>query len=260
MIFNMTGGGSNPLNFQVKTYPSETELKADNPKENTIGIITTTTMTSWVFSAKEPTEPEVGMVWIRVEKSSSVEFNALKKNALNVYPIDAQQYVGGAFANVVAKSYQNAAWNDWWNGELYIEGNEYENITGGWTHNGYSYYNTIAAATKESNRIGLKGSASSNELSGTDNPIDVSQFSMIIFDIEVTGYYPNSGISLSIGVTSTKDISTPNRIANVEITQPTGRRTVELDVSNINESVYIWIYAEAAPECSGYLYDCWGEK
>ena len=34
-------GGANPLNFTVKTYPSETELKADKTKKNTIGVITT---------------------------------------------------------------------------------------------------------------------------------------------------------------------------------------------------------------------------
>lgn len=113
MIFNMTGGGSNPLNFEVKTYQSETDLKADKPKENTIGVITTTTMTSWVFSATEPTEPKTGMVWIAVGASSSVEFNALKNNTLQVYPLKAKQYEGGEWVGKEAKSYQNGKWVDW---------------------------------------------------------------------------------------------------------------------------------------------------
>lgn len=119
MIFNMTGGGgSNPLNFQVKTYPSETALKADNPKENTIGIITTTTMTSWVFSAKEPTEPEVGMVWISVGTSSPAEFNALKENNVTVYPLSAKQMVSGTLKDVVAKTFHGGKWVNWWSGEI----------------------------------------------------------------------------------------------------------------------------------------------
>lgn len=106
-----TGGGS--LNFNVKTYPSEVELKADKPKENTIGVITTTTMTSWVFSATEPTEPEVGMVWISVGNSSGVEFNALKSNTLKVYPLQAQQYENGEWVDKIAFSYIGEEWATW---------------------------------------------------------------------------------------------------------------------------------------------------
>ena len=108
-----TSGGANPLNFTVKTYPSEVELKADKPKENTIGVITTTTMTKWVFSATEPKEPEVGMVWIVVDNSSTVEFNALKKEVLNVYPILAKQYENGKFTDKVSFSYQGEEWHNW---------------------------------------------------------------------------------------------------------------------------------------------------
>lgn len=126
------GSGGASLNFNVKTYTSEVELKADKPRENTIGVITTTTMTSWVFSATEPTEPEVGMVWIFVGKESSVEFNALKKHTLQVYPRKAKQYVGGTFEDKPVYSYQNGEWVTVWNGELYEKGNKFEFITGGW--------------------------------------------------------------------------------------------------------------------------------
>lgn len=101
-----------PLNFAVKTYPSEVELKADKPKANTIGVITTTTMTSWVFSATEPTEPEVGMVWISLSNESSVEFNALKKNTLQVYPNRAKQYVNSEWKSVTSMSYQDSKWKN----------------------------------------------------------------------------------------------------------------------------------------------------
>lgn len=126
------GSGGTALNFNVKTYLSETELKADKPRENTIGVITTTTMTSWAFSAKEPAEPEVGMVWISVGTTSPVEFNALKSKTLQVYPINAKQYVGGKWEDIVAYSYPDDEWVEWWDGYYYRSGNEYKNITGGW--------------------------------------------------------------------------------------------------------------------------------
>lgn len=104
------GGSGGALNFKVKTYPSETELKADKPRENTIGVITTTTMTSWVFSATEPKEPEVGMVWIITGTSSGNEFNALKNNALQVYLLSAKQYASNAFVDVPSYIYQDGEW------------------------------------------------------------------------------------------------------------------------------------------------------
>ena len=106
------GGGSNPLNFKIVSYATEEELLAATPKENTIGIVTTDTITSWIFSATEPTDPVEGMVWITTGTSSALEFNALKKNGIQVYPISAKQYVNGAWVGRPAKSYQNGAWVD----------------------------------------------------------------------------------------------------------------------------------------------------
>ena len=128
------GGGKkeNPLNFSVVTYPSETELKAATPEENTVGVCTTTTMSSWIFSASEPTEPAVGMVWFSVGDFSSVEFNALKENTLQVYPLSAKQYVSGAWVDVTAFTYQGGEWVSWWDGYLYQIGNQFTSLTGGW--------------------------------------------------------------------------------------------------------------------------------
>ena len=103
-------GGGTSLNFTVKAYATEAALLAATPKENTIGIITTTAINGWIFSAVEPTEPVEGIVWISTGTSSAIEFNALKKNAIQVYPISAKQYVGGAWINVTVKSYQDGGW------------------------------------------------------------------------------------------------------------------------------------------------------
>ena len=103
-------GGGVPLNFAVKAYTSEEALLAAAPKENTIGIITTTAISSWIFSATQPAEAAEGMVWIILGTSSAVEFNALKKNALQVYPLEAKQYVGGAWVEKTYMVYKNGEW------------------------------------------------------------------------------------------------------------------------------------------------------
>ncbi len=94
------------LNFEVvdgTTAPS-------NPKENVIWVNTSTPITSWMFSATEPTSPDDKMVWISTGTSSTVEFNALKKNGIQVYPISAKQYIGGAWVDKEIKCYQNGGW------------------------------------------------------------------------------------------------------------------------------------------------------
>ena len=107
------GGGVIGLNFDVVAYATEEEMNAATPKENTIGVITSDKITAWVFSATEPTEPMEGMVWIRSGTSSATEFNALKKNGIQVCPLSVNQYLSGAFGGKVAKTYQNGNWVSW---------------------------------------------------------------------------------------------------------------------------------------------------
>ena len=67
---NTGGGGSGGLNFTVvggTTAPS-------NTKENMIWVNTSTKITSYIFSATQPTG-SAGMVWIPTGTSSTVEFN-----------------------------------------------------------------------------------------------------------------------------------------------------------------------------------------
>lgn len=128
MIFNVSGGGGTALNFRVvggTTAPA-------NPAENCIWVNTETPITSWIFSAEEPSPAEAGMVWFSVGTSSPVAFNALKKNGIQVYPLSAKQYVGGALVDKTAKSYQGGKWVDWFT-YLYDIGNVFEELTGGYS-------------------------------------------------------------------------------------------------------------------------------
>jgi hypothetical protein len=54
-----------------------------------------------------------GQVWVTTGNSSGVAFNALKKNRIQLYPISAKQYVGGAWTDVTAKSYKSGEWVEW---------------------------------------------------------------------------------------------------------------------------------------------------
>ena len=143
------GGSSSPLNFKIVAYATEEELAAAQPAENTIGVVTTNTITSWIFDAIEPTDPIEGMVWITTGTSSTVAFNALKKNNITVYPGSTMQYVGGSWVDVNAHCYQGGKWVQFSEiiKELYLYnlGDMCEEVTGGWTKFGSaSMKNTTA--------------------------------------------------------------------------------------------------------------------
>ena len=103
------GGGGESLNFKVVGDTTE----PTNPNKNTIWVNTDKKIASWIFSATQPKTATEGMVWIFTSTFSAVEFNALKKNGIQVYPIFAKQYVSGAWVDKTAKSYQNGVWVDW---------------------------------------------------------------------------------------------------------------------------------------------------
>ncbi len=134
--FKHGAGGSNVLNFKVVGNPQPA-----NPRENTIWIDTNTPITGWVASAIQPTEPTEGMVWIKTGDASPAQFNALKKNGIQVYPISAKQYIGGAWVDKTAKSYQNGAWVGWIK-DLYVDGSEWESAAMAFSL--YSYQITMA--------------------------------------------------------------------------------------------------------------------
>ena len=126
-------GGGGGLNFQVAGNP-----QPGNAKENTIWIDTDVKITSYIFSATEPEAPADDMVWITIGTSSAVEFNALKKNGIQVYPLSAKQYVSGAWVDKTAKIWQGGSWNDW---VVYILGNGTDpaKIFGTWNSSSGSY-------------------------------------------------------------------------------------------------------------------------
>lgn len=116
------------LNFKLVgglTQPS-------GQKENTIWVSTNAKITGYYFSPTQPEELEDGNIWIVTGTSSPVAFSATKKNPIVIHPLSAKQMTSGILADVPAKSFQNGKWVDWWNGELYDSGNEYESFTGGW--------------------------------------------------------------------------------------------------------------------------------
>jgi hypothetical protein len=179
------------------------------------------------------------MVWISVGDSSSVAFNALKKNGIQVYPISAKQYVSSTWVDVTAKSRQGGEWVDWWNGELFDNGNQFEAVTGGWEDKTGVY---VSATTKVKATIGntlrVEGTGSNNcSTITTKNKIDLSDFSAIKFNC--VNYKVLSG---SGGIGAIHESESCNLLSdNIGSTNLSTAGECTIDVSTIDKECYISI-------------------
>ena len=184
------GAGGVAMNFKVVGGT----VAPSSPKENCIWVNTSTKITSWTFSATEPSHLEEGMVWIVTGRSSVAQFDALKKNSLYCYPMMAYQYISGNLVSKTAKIHQNGNWQELWDGTLYDNGNQYASITGGWVMYGYKRNNTTEFAgdssSINSNSITLGGSSYTEFFCGTKKAIDLTQYEFIEINVlnEGTSY------------------------------------------------------------------------
>ncbi|MGN0976656.1 MAG: hypothetical protein ACI4PH_01260 [Faecousia sp.] len=231
MILNMAGGGGNALNFDVKAYDTEEALLAATPKENTIGIITGTPITGWVFSAVEPENPTEGLAWIVTGTSSGAEFNALRKNTIQVYPLSAKQYVSGTWESAAAKSYQSGDWADWWDGYMIKDGVALSEVT----LQGMKY---DASAADGSSNPAMTSSEGYLEIAGTKAGYClacVSAKALIGNTLKIEGtFVPGTGINLAIW-TSIGTYITSNMVASAALTE-TG---ASIDIGSLDRS---WSY------------------
>ena len=230
--------GSSGLNFEVvggTTQPS-------NPKENTIWVNTSNTITSWTFSIEQPTSPSNGMMWFSTGEYSTVPFNALKNNSMQIYPVYAKQYVNGTWEEKTTKSYQNGEWQTWVR-YLYIY--KSGDLTG-WVSQGAAiwnecegnppsiYYDNNMLTITES--VSYPESGNSRGIAYATSFFDLTPYDVIyleVVNVQNPGYY--------IIATVTDSIS-GEEYASVDCNS-TGTKTI--DVSGINEEVEltIWLYS-----------------
>lgn len=252
MIINMVGGGGGAaLNFKV--VPGLTQ--PGTAAENTIWV-KTERISSWYFSATQPEGLQEWDVWFQTGTESEVEFNALRKNGLQVYPLSAKQYVGGVLVDKIAKSYQDGKWVEWIR-YFYKAGDEYEDVTGGWTSDGYTYPGkTPTIATKYDDYFEVNGAPNEFNVLGVDEPVNFDKLNTLYVDAEPTGTV--SGVSIAVVVHNTKTAA-GSSLAYLSCGSVLERSVFTIDISNITGDVYIMCFAEFSSSCSGKFYNIWAE-
>lgn len=241
-------GGGSKLNYKVvggATQPT-------SPSENMIWVNTETAITSHVFSAEQPTSPAEGMAWFKTNSSSSSAFNALKKNALWVYPIGCKQYISGAWVSKTTKIYQGGKWGDW-STYLINGGDTCDAITGGWEtlaigDNADYNYKSAPTITNNGDSITIKQPKGQwyCGIYHTKNKIDLTPYSKITVVVSAINANPSNGSAGSLMIHSNYGSTLANnKLANSSRWGGTGGSagTYSIDITDINEAAYIGLRA-----------------
>ena len=239
--------GSGGLNFKLvggTTQPTD-------PSENMIWVNTDETIAAYAFSPAAPADPENGTVWIQTGTTSRVAFNAMKKNSIMLYPLKCKQYTDNAWNDRVAQSYIGKEWVDWYAGQLYEYGNEFEDATGG-IGLGVQIY---SAAEKRSDYILLGASQSTDSAYSyascyTENPIDLTSYKILKAVVHSEKYGALHGY-VKVGVSDSKtNFAEPteykyDRINGTEERDEVGNLTLKYDISSISGLYYTGVIVRA---------------
>lgn len=224
-LTNAGGGSGGGLNFAI--IGGLTQPVA--PKENTIWVKTETKIPSWVFSPTAPTAPEGGTVFFKTALTSSVGFNALRKNEIAVLPTSAQQYIGGQWKNVESHAFIGGTWVQF-SSEKYVVFEAGKGLSAGLTGFSNATYNSDKIVAKNP----LYAGPGNGDSVISKEKIDVTQYNTATFSGINCGFSANgntnwSSISVFVGSASTTIAST-DRIGDFTMAS---NKTVTVDISNV---------------------------
>lgn len=250
---NASGGGVNYAVTGGTTQP--------NGRENLIWVNTEETITGHVFSTEEPGTPSEGLVWFVTGLASPVEFNAVKLGELRVYPLVCKQYVSGAWAQKSAKSYVNGAWTDWVT-LLYYDGNEYDDLTGGWRATNVNWRGnngttpTFSHSSEDDHmRVSLTSGGNASGIIQTTDKINLTNYSKLCAEVNHSAIRTGDGIIAVDGITAAK-VSSPDALGQFSADYSEERHVYTADISELSGLYYIGVRVSST-NSSGFLADCY---
>lgn len=123
------GGGGGGLRVAVGlTAPS-------SPRENTVWVKSDKAGKQYVFAETEPGSPGDGLIWFCVTNVGIITKTSVYADGAWTL-VDTYMYLSGAWVQIASA----------WNGELFDDGNQYEDVTGGWSVDN-SYYGSGSIGT-----------------------------------------------------------------------------------------------------------------
>lgn len=240
MIHNMTGGGAG---LKLKVVGGT--AAPSSPRENTLWVNTDTEISGYAFAVNQPVNPVEGMVWFQTGLDASAPINIDRKNTVMLYPVDCMQYISGAWTAKKAQTYMGGVWLEWWQGELYADGNTFDSTTGGFV--GVPFTATAPAVTYNADNVKLvQANQTWGGLWRTNNLIDLSNYSSL--SLTYSGWWiqdSENDLRLAVLPQNAADISAAAAYLQRKSPSDGGTYTVTLDVSALTGKYYLGIYMYA---------------
>ena len=147
-----------------------------------------------------------------------------------------------------------------YNLRLFDNGDQCVETTGGWSNNGYLYDGkTPSPITISDDRILLYGAADVNSGLGTQNSIDLTGYSKLVVDVDIISTLSTYS-SAVLRLYSSKTIIVSQAKATLQFGSKLGRKTLELDISNINIPVYIYVSVGGHTSYKNDVFAIYAEK
>ena len=224
---NAGGGGGAALNFKV--VPGLTQ--PGTASENTIWV-NTERIGAWYFSVTQPENMQEWDVWFPVDTSSTVEFNALKKNGIQVYPLSAKQHVSGALVDKTTKIYQNGEWVEWiiW----IIKDGQTRLSTGGVLRT-----TDRLTVTYDTDYVDVYIVASTTSGIATSQPLNVTRRKELVVDLDVVKLSESVYVGLTKALNAESESVAMSNLVTTAQTTKTGRQTISVKIpSSVSGNYY----------------------
>ena len=178
-----------------------------------------------------------GQIWVKTDTTGNISMDALKgANVLTLNPVAVYEYTtNNGWVERNAEVYQYGAWTELkpaWDGYYFKDGNQYTDVTGGWTKDGWGGTGSVTVGSTLV-ATGTGGEA----VVGTANPVDLSNVSKVWIDS------PNGNNGYGFGymfIAKSKSVASSESVAYVQVTKA---GSFSIDVSGLSGKYYIYLYA-----------------
>lgn len=143
---------------------------------------------------------------------------------------------------------------------LFDNGDECTGVTGGWTNAGYTYSSLLSEPPEISDgRIQLYGKSGGNTGIGTAQSIDLTGYSKLVIDRDVLSTNSTNSAG-QIWLMPGQNVVSSQAKAILQFGRATGRAEQEIDVTNINTPVYVFVSVGGSAQYKVDVYNIRLEK
>lgn len=125
---------------------------------------------------------------------------------------------------------------------LFNNGDQCASLTGGWVsdgNDGYTYSNKSPAISIQDGMIKLYGTSDKNSAIGTNNTINLAEYTKMYIDWEVLSSYSSTTSAARLWAVPSKNIIASQAKVNCNSGAAGARRTDEISLASVNTSLYI---------------------